>query len=142
MIFSQQLMFSDQQAITATAPSTNVIDLGATSAPPGDAAALTRDIGIGDTVPLLIQITEAFDNLTSLDIALQVDDNSGFASAKEVWSQTILLADLVAGARPNIQGIPPGVDERYARLNYTVAGTAPTVGKITAGVNMGVQNDY
>jgi hypothetical protein len=37
--------------------------------------------------------------------------------------------------------IPRGTSERYMRLNYTVAGTAPTLGKITAGVVMGSQSN-
>ncbi len=31
--------------------------------------------------------------------------------------------------------------ERYIRLNYTVTGTAPTTGKVTAGITGGVQTN-
>jgi hypothetical protein len=135
MIFDQQNLFSDGQAITATAASTNYIDLGATGTVPGADSAVVRDIGKGTPIPLRIQITEAFNNLTSLTVALQVDDNTSFSSPTTVESEVVALADLTLGAVVNaIKYIPPGVDERYVRLNYTVTGTAPTAGKVTAGV--------
>lgn len=142
MILSNQQIFSDGQAITADAASTNTIDLGATGTPPFDDAALVRDIGKGEPIPILIQVTEAFDNLTNLKISLQVDDNTSFSSATEVASETILLADLVAGKTTNMQCIPKGTNERYMRLYYDVTGTAPTAGKITAAITKGNQNDY
>lgn len=141
MILSAQNLFSDQQAITATAASTNIIDLGAPGTPYGAAAALQQDIGKGTPVPILIQIEEAFNNLTSLDIAIQVDDNSGFSSPKTVHTETIALAALTVGKKSYLRYLPTGVDERYLRLNYTVTGTAPTTGKVTAGISMGVHSN-
>nr|WP_292131445.1 hypothetical protein [Mesorhizobium sp.] len=130
-----QTLLSDAQAITATAASTNTIDLGPI------ATGIVRDIGKGKPIPLRIQVVEAFNNLTSLTVALQTDDNTGFASAKTVWSQVVVLADLIAGKVIVPEWIPRGTDERYMRLNYTVTGTAPTTGKITAGVVMGAQSN-
>ncbi|RWF70081.1 MAG: hypothetical protein EOQ34_19865 [Mesorhizobium sp.] len=135
MIFDMQTLLSDAQAITATAASTNTIDLGPI------ATGIVRDIGKGKPIPLRIQVVEAFNNLTSLTVALQTDDNTGFASAKTVWSQVVVLADLIAGKVIVPEWIPRGTDERYMRLNYTVTGTAPTTGKITAGVVMGAQSN-
>lgn len=134
MIFDLQTLFSNAQAITATAGSTNTIDLGPI------ATGITRDIGKGTKIPLLIQVVEAFNNLTSLTIALQTDDNTGFSSPKTVWSSTVALADLIAGAVVVPEYVERGTNERYMRLNYTVTGTAPTTGKITAGVTMGNQS--
>lgn len=134
MIFDLQTLFSNAQAITATAGSTNTIDLGPI------ATGITRDIGKGTKIPLLIQVVEAFNNLTSLTIALQTDDNTGFSSPKTVWSSTVALADLIAGAVVVPEYVQRGTNERYMRLNYTVTGTAPTTGKITAGVTMGNQS--
>jgi len=142
MIFSQNLIFSDQQAITATAASTNVIDLGAKLTPPHEGAALSPDIGIGSKTCLLIQVTEAFDNLTSLNIACQKDDNSAFSSPETIWDEDIVLAGLTVGARALWEHISKRTDQQYLRLLYTVTGTGPTVGKIMAGITMGNQNDY
>jgi hypothetical protein len=140
MIFDKTNLFSDAQAITATAASTNAIDLGATGRVLGGSVNLVRDIGLGQDIPLRIQIVEAFNNLTSLAVTIQVDDNEAFASPTTVTSQTIALAGLTLGAIFNgLYFVPPKTNERYVRLNYTVAGTAPTLGKVTAGFVMAHQ---
>jgi hypothetical protein len=135
MIFDVTNLFSNAQAITATAASTDSIDLGATGRVVGSSSNLVRDIGAGKPIPIRIQIVEGFNNLTSLTIALQVDDNGAFSSPKTVESVVVPLADLTLGAFVNeIYYIPRGTDERHMRLNYTVTGTAPTLGRITAGI--------
>jgi len=138
MIFSANNMFSDQQAITGSAASTNQIDLGSFDAPVGGNA-LARDLGKGNPISLLIQATADFNTLTSLTIAVECDDNAAFTSAKVVASDSMTLAELVAGGQSNLQYVPNGVDERYMRINYTVVGTDPTAGAITAGITMGNQ---
>lgn len=75
MIFDATLLFSDAQAITADAASTNYIDLGATGVPFGGVA-LARDIGPGTPIPISVTVGAAFNTLTSLDIYLEVDDNT------------------------------------------------------------------
>lgn len=141
MIFDKTLLFSDAQAITADAASTNVVDLRAAGTVYGAAAALTKDIGKGQAIPLLVQVVEAFNTLTSLTITVQCDSVENFASPKNVVSQTIALADLVAGKTVSLVAVPPGVDERYMRIYYDVTGTDPTAGKITAGIVHGVQTN-
>jgi hypothetical protein len=135
MILDFQNLFSDAQGpITADAGSTNVIDLGA----PGSVfsgRAQTRDIGPGTALEVFAIVDQAFDNLTSMVILLQTDDNSGFSSAATVWtSNAVLLASLVIGYQFKLPTIPWGTTERYLRLFYDLTGTAPTVGKITAGL--------
>lgn len=143
MIFDNTLLFSDAQAITADAGSTNTVDLGATGTPYGGIA-LVRDIGKGSKIPLSITVVETFNNLTSLAVSLQVDDNSSFSSAKTVvLSAPILAAALVAGAQIEVPDyIPQGANERYMRLYYDITGTAPTTGKITAGVVAARQTNF
>jgi len=139
MIFDRTLLFSNAQAITATAASTDIVDLLAAGTVYGAASALTKDIGKGEQIPLLIQVVEAFNTLTSLTVAVQCSVDAAFTTPKTVQSSTILLADLTAGKGINPVVVPPGLSMRYMRLYYTVTGTAPTLGKITAGVVMGVQ---
>lgn len=139
MIADRTLLFSNAQAVTATAASTDIVDLLATGTVYGHAAALQKDIGKGEQIPLLIQVVEAFNTLTSLTVAVQCSVDAAFTSPKTVQSSTLLLADLTAGKTINPVVIPPGLNMRYMRLLYTVTGTAPTLGKITAGVVMGVQ---
>lgn len=139
MIFDRTLLFSNAQAIVADAASTDIIDLLATGTVYGAAAALVRDIGKGECVQLLIQIVESFNTLTSMRVVVQCDDNAGFATPKDVLEVTLPLASLVAGRTFPILAVPPGVNERYMRIFYDITGTAPTLGRVTAGVVMGVQ---
>lgn len=135
MILDSQAIFSDAQAVTATAPSTNTIDLGATGTVIYTSSAIVRDIGRGRPIPLLVEVVEAFNNCTSLQVDVQTDDNAAFSSPKVVETQVILLANLTLGAKfDGMRFLPPGTNERYVRLNYTLVGTAPTTGKITAGL--------
>ena len=129
MLLDQQALFSAAQAITATAASTNVIDTGS-----------NKDVGKYGDIPLLIQVVEGFNNLTSLTVPVQPDDNSAFSSAADVLSMTIPLASLVLGYKSPVITLPMKM-ERYIRLNYTVTGTAPTTGKVTAGITGGVQTN-
>ncbi|MET0000051.1 MAG: Bbp16 family capsid cement protein [Candidatus Thiodiazotropha lotti] len=140
MILSAQQTFSDNQAITTTARSTNVIDLGVPGTPHGGAAALEQDVGKGTPIPILVQVTEDFDNLTSLDVAIEVGAADTLGTV--VATQNILLADLVAGKTINLQCLPNGVDQRYLGLRFTVNGTDPTQGQIHAGISMGNQTNF
>ena len=142
MIFDETLKLSDDQAITATAASTNVIDLGATGTVYGAAAALTRDIGPGQPVSLLIQVTEAFATLTSLDIQIELDSTESFTPDSTIDVQmAVPVASLVAGYKVPYNFVPDGVNLRYMRLKYTVNGSNATAGKITAGIVASVQTN-
>ena len=139
MIFSAEQLFSDDQAITATAVSTNVIDFGTPGTPYDAAATLNQDVGKGAKIPISIQVTEDFDNLTSLDIAIETGSTSSLGT--EVVSKTVLLADLVQGYQYPIDVLPNEINEQYLGIRYTVTGTAPTAGTITAGITMGNQTN-
>lgn len=139
MIFSLRQLFSDDQAITASADSTNVIDLGVPGTPYDAAATLNQDIGKGNKVPILIQVTEAFNNLTSLEI--KISTGATTALGTNVISKTILLADLTVGKQFPIEVLPNEITERYLGIEYVVTGTAPTTGKVTAGITMGNQTN-
>lgn len=143
MIFDKTNLFSDKQAITASAASTNVIDLGATGTVYGATGAMTRDIGPGKKIPLLVQVTETFDTAAedgTLTIAIQLDSTESFTPDKSIALGTFTEAQLVAGFQIPFEVVPNGVNLRYARLYYTVGGAGNfTAGKITAGITMAVQ---
>ena len=128
MIFDNTNKFSSSQAVTVTAASTNVIDLGVSG----------RDIGLGELVPLWIGVDADFATLTSLTVSVQTDDAENFGSAVTVVSTgAVAVADLVNGYQFAIANIPNNVLGRYIRLNYTVAGTTATAGSVTAGITLG-----
>lgn len=142
MILSEQLLLSDDQVITADAVSTNILDTLAALTPVHGAAALEKDYGKGTPVPISIRITEAFNTLTTLVIALQVSGTVGFTSSTDVITQTLALADLTLGKDCSIRYLPKGTDERYMRLDYDVVGTNPTLGKIHAGIVAGHDDGF
>lgn len=141
MILSAQELFSDDQAITATAISENVIDLGVAGTPYGAAAALNNDKGKGAAIPVLIQVTADFATLTSLTITVEASAAAGLTSPQVLATETIAVADLVAGKQTYMQVLPNGADLRYLGVRYTVTGSNATAGIITAGISMGNQTN-
>ena len=118
MIIDSELVLSDAQAITASAASTNYYDFGAAGA------------GEGNPLRAVVHVNTTFDNLTSLALALQCDDNTSFSSAKTLTSRSIVLASLVANKKIDL-GVVPSECERYLRAYYTVTGTNPAAGALT-----------
>lgn len=114
MIIDSRLEFSVKQALTATAVSTNVIDLSS-----------DRDIGPGRTMWVVVQVDVALDKTTGDEtyaVALQTSSavGSGYADIASVS----MPAGTVAGTRFVI-GVPYS-NQRYLGLNYTLGGTTPT----------------
>lgn len=145
MIVDNTLVLSDSQAVTATARSTNIIDIGAAGTPVGATNAVRRDIGIATEIPLLIEITEAFNNLTSLQFQLEVDDDPAFGSPRVVATGpavTLASGGLALGQKIQFPAeLPEGTNERFIGLRYTVVGTAPTLGKVFAAITAGNQTN-
>lgn len=143
MILDDTLVLSDAQAVTASAGSTNIIDLGAAGTAFGHAAAVRRDIGIGTEIPISVTVDTTFATLTSLAISVQVDDDVAFGSPTTIATgPAIAAATLVAGYKFTFPAeLPEGTNEHYLRLFYTVAGSSATAGKITAAVVAGRQTN-
>lgn len=129
MILDEQSLFSDGQKITATAVSTNILDLG------------KREVSFGTPVAVFIQVTEDFNNLSDLTIAVETSQEEDFDPVTTLIEQTVELAELKAGLVSNIKFLPKG-NLGYMRLKYTVSGTAPSTGAITAGIADGVQESF
>lgn len=136
MILDKNLTLSENQAITATAISENVIRVPDSGTVYGEGAAIPRNLGPGEEVPVLIQATEDFNNLTSLTITLETADDAALSTNNEVLFSTgaIPLADLVAGYRTAVRVLPDHVLRDYVGVRYTVTGTNPTTGKVTAAI--------
>ncbi len=134
MILDKLLMFSEAQAVTASAASTDVIDLG-----PIDGT--RRDIGVGYPLELFVNVntTATAAGAATVNFQLQTSpDNSTWTTL--TTSGDLALTALTAGKRVMSQKVPQGV-QRYLRLNYVV-GTGPlTAGEFTAGINLDVDNN-
>lgn len=143
MILDNSLVLSDQQAITATAASTNVWDTLAQGTPYGWLSAYGRDLGEGEEeIPLLVQVIAAFNNLTSLTVSWETSVDAAFTSPVTLaTTAAIPLASLVAGYRIPMTRVPRGSFLQFNRLKYTVTGTAPTTGTVTAAIVAALQSN-
>lgn len=134
MILDKLLMFSEAQAVTASAASTDVIDLS-----PIDGT--RRDIGVGYPLEFWANVntTATAAGAATLNVQLQTSpDNSTWTTLYD--SGTLALAALTAGKRLFSAKVPAGV-QRYLRVNYVV-GTGPlTAGAFTSGINLDVDNN-
>lgn len=154
------LTFSSAQAITATAASTNIVDLtgaGSGNAPNlsfGSATVYGADMGVGDgmAIPkIVVSVGTVFATLTSLTIAAQFapDDGTNHPGTYITYAQTgaIPVADLVASAMLGTFGFPQMPTRmdglltdypmpRFVRLNYTVAGSNATTGTLNAYIEL------
>lgn len=137
MILDQSLMFSDEQAITTSAASTNVVDLV-------DA----RDMGIGDSpaLKLLVSVPTAFTtdttNASTLTIAIQGSTNSTTSNFTTLaQSPAYGVASLGAGAKLfpiDLPALPSGqAMPRYLRLSYSVGSAAFSTGALIGTLVLG-----
>lgn len=118
MFLDKQQQFSDAQALTATAVSTNVIDLG-----------VDRDIGKGEPMAIVVTVGVAADFTSANEtyqFVVQTDNDEAFGSiTTHVQTAAINGDELTAGSKVVI---PLGhTNERYLRMNYVLAGTTPSV---------------
>ena len=128
-ILDALLELSDAQAVTASAASTNVIDLTATNA----------NIGRGGE-PLYLQVVcnvtaDSSGDAATLDIALQDSaDNSSFANVAA--SVQYAQASVTAGTILFTIALPPTL-RRYIRVYYTVGTENFTAGAFDAFITTG-----
>ena len=133
MYLDKQNLFSEDQAITVTANSTNIIDLGNDES---EVQALNEK----GVLQVVAQVTAALESGTSVALTLTSDDDVAFGSETTIVSTpAIAAADLVAGYQFKLSTLPV-INEQYLRLTYTVVGTFDA-GTITAGLNLDRQTN-
>ena len=134
MITDIFLRCSTDQAITATAVSTDKIDLGT-----------ARDIGEGKPLYMVFTVTQTFLTLTSLTFNIVTDDDAALGSPTVRTSTgaiTLASGGLAAGKQYALQ-IPPmigSLGERYLGATYTVGGSSATAGKVTCDIVETIQD--
>lgn len=138
MFLDNDLMFSNAQAVTAAAASTNVVDLGPLGGSP--TANTGRDIGVSDLYIFLSVDTTMTDSGSNsvVDVTIQTDTDEAFGSALTVATLFQIPALSVAGTKWFFK-MPPETTvpyERYIRLLYTPpAGTGDlSAGAFSAGI--------
>lgn len=139
MILDHQNTFSTAQAITGTANSTNVVDLGAVDAMPWPGLAPTADAGGGIPIRAFAQVTADFTGGTSVQVQVVTSDAANLSGHTVLYeTAAVPVADLKAGYKFALGILPPGTTKRYLGLRYVVVGT-PTAGAVTAGIVADVQ---
>ena len=120
------------QAITATAVSTNAIDLGTG----------VRDVGEGETLYARFTVTKAFSTGTSVDMQVVVADNANLTTGQKVLAATtaVAIANLTLGARFAL-AVPPQIGSKgqeFLGAKYVVVGT--TDGEIVCDFGLDIQD--
>lgn len=122
MLMDKGNQFADSQAITVTAASTNVLDLG-----------VDRDVGIGFPLEIDMRVMEAFTaaGAATLVVAMQTAIDAVFTTPI-VLMQTaaIPVASLIVGYEPARWRIGSET-KRFLRFYYTVATGPMTAGKLS-----------
>lgn len=124
--------FSDEQAVTATALSTNVIDLGA--------AVDTLDNELYLHIKCMTTATAA--GAATVVFSLETDDAEAIDSASVVFTTpAIAKATLVAGYEVARIRIPAGL-QQYLAVRYTVATGPLTAGAFSAFLSPSIDATY
>ncbi|CAN5190649.1 phage protein [soil metagenome] len=130
-IVDNNLYMSDAQPVTASAPSTNILDL----------ATATRNIGNGQPIELVVQVATTAVSGGASTVTFSLDDsadNSTFAVV--VATMAIPKATLVAGYEALRIRLPLGL-RRYIRVYYTVDTSNLTAGNFTAYLSLDRQDN-
>lgn len=127
MILDKELALSEEQAVTSTAISTNVVDL-----------AVDRNIGNADNLYVIITCDEAATaaGAATVTFSLESDSTADLATSATVHatSSAIGKATLVAGYEVAKWKLPVEDYERYLGVRYTVATGPLTAGKFSAHI--------
>lgn len=138
MITDALLLLASAQAVTATAVSTNTIDLGA-----------TRDIGTGEPLYAVITVDEAATASGSATVQFQlISSAAANLGSPTVLSQTDAIgkAELTLGRKPIVMELPSAIlaaqplGQRYLGMQFTVASGPLTAGKFTVNIVRDVQD--
>lgn len=127
------LKLSAAQAVTATAVSTNTVDLGT-----------SRDLGPGEKLNVQVTVDQTVTAAGAATVTFQVISSAAAAlTSPTILGQTDAIgkAELTAGRKPIVIPVPraslisaQALGQRYFGLQYTV-GTGPlTAGQFTAYV--------
>lgn len=117
-------MYSDSQAITGSAASTNALNHG-----------VARNLGVGVPLHLVAVVTEAFTDGSSnstVTAKCQTDSVVGFGSASDRFTFDVFAALSAVGTRRIRTLVDGDIDNIYSRMYYTVANGDLTTGKISA----------
>lgn len=119
MILDRQNQYSDAQALTVTAASTDIIDHG-----------IDRNMGLGTPMSVILSLdvaAKSSDGNETYSVALQVASDSAFSSPVQVGGAVTITRGDAIGTK-YVLPIPADLTfDQYSRLYFTLGGTNPTV---------------
>ena len=147
MFVDTQAEFSDAQAVTSTAISSNVMDLQAALGAGTNIAGgnTVLDIGQGEDVYLVVQTAVAITDTGSdatLTVTLESATDAGLTTGAVVHLATATLAFATysaAGSQILVAKLPIADYKRYLGVRYTVASGPFTAGAIDAFLTKDIQ---
>lgn len=124
------LLFSDAQAVTATAASTNIVNLGA-----------ARDIGVGQELFVAVTVDVAMtDSGSDSTLAVSLEGDSSSTITPDATQALFTIPALAAAGSKYYARINPdfAAAYQYLQLRYTPAGGNLTTGSFTASIVVGI----
>lgn len=122
MFIDALLLLSDAQALTATAFSTNTIDLSNVTP--------KRDIAVGETMAIVLTVDVAADFTTGDETyTFQfVQSANANLSSPDVLAQWAILASALTIGASFVFPLPENrITKQFIGMQYTLAGTTPTI---------------
>ncbi len=114
-VLDKNEQFSDSQALTATADSTNYRD-----------NTIDRDMGPGEPLAAIVYVESVLGGTTpTLSVSIETDDNASFTSGTVIATSQVYSAAQVGSGIEIVVAVPQ-TNERYMQLIYTMTGTSPT----------------
>ena len=126
MIIDYNLQVSNEQAVTATAASTDVIDFGQA----------TPTTGLNPLMHMVIGVDEAATAAGAATVVFAIQDSADNSTFADV-AATAAIGKAALGLGQQIVIPMPTTHRRYLRVNYTVATGPLTAGKFSAQVVTG-----
>ena len=130
MYVDAQLLFSDAQAVTAAAGSTNTIDFGA-----------VRDVGVGEQLYVVVLCDVAMtDGSSDSTLAVALEGDSTTTITPDYTRTLFTFGALSAAGTVKIAALgPDDLNLQYARLKYTPANGDLSTGSFTAFITKDIQ---
>lgn len=127
MIIDKLLQVSNEQAVTASAASTDVIDFGQAN----------PDIGVNDMSNMVITTDEAATAAGAATVTFSVQDSANNATFADVAVTAAIGKATLALGYQHVIPMPYKL-RRYCRVYYTVATGPLTAGKFSAQLVTGI----
>lgn len=130
MFIDKALQVSNEQAVTASAASTDVIDFGQAN----------PNIGMDDRSKMVITVDESATASGAATVTFSVQDSADNSSFADVAVTAAIGKATLAAGHQIVVPMPTKL-RRYCRVYYTVATGPLTAGKFSAQVVTGIQQN-